>query len=109
MLKTMIDTLEQIIRPIVEGQIRGFAKEHPKIIDAVDWYKPRADKQTTFVNSLAKRILRDLLCPTQRARLEAAVMESRTVPQSNSSVALVPAGEAAPVGTRPDRSAPALT
>ena len=30
--------LERIIRPIVEGQIRGFLKEHPVIVNAVDWY-----------------------------------------------------------------------
>jgi hypothetical protein len=46
--------LERIIRPIVEGQIRGFLKEHPKLVDAVDWYKPRKDKAQTFVGSLAK-------------------------------------------------------
>jgi len=70
----MTDPLEKIIRPIVEGQIRGFLKEHPQILTAVDWYKPRRDdKATTFVNSLAKRIVRDLLCPSTRARLAAVI------------------------------------
>lgn len=67
--------LERIIRPIVEGQICGFLKEHPPIVEAVDWYKPRADKTTTFVNSLSKRIVRDLTCATSRARLKAALLE----------------------------------
>lgn len=66
------DKLERIIRPIVEGQIRGFLKEHPPIVEAVDWFKPRKDKATTFVNSLSKRIVRDLTCPICRARLAAA-------------------------------------
>lgn len=70
-----MDALEKVIRPIVEGQIRGFLKEHPSIIEAVDWYKPRADKAVTFTNSLAKRIVRDLTCPTSRARLAAALLE----------------------------------
>ncbi len=65
--------LERIIRPIVEGQIRGFLLEHPVIVDAVDWYKPRTDKTVTFVNSLAKRIVRDLTCATVSARLAEAL------------------------------------
>ena len=58
----MTDELERIIRPIVEGQIRGFLKEHPLIVEAVDWFKPSKDKTMTFINSLAKRIVRDLTC-----------------------------------------------
>ena len=69
------DPLERIIRPIVEGQIRGFLKEHPAIVDAVNWYKPRRDKATTFVNSLAKRIILDLVCPVNRERIEGALFE----------------------------------
>lgn len=72
----MTDALEKIIRPIVEGQIRGFLKEHPKIIAAVDWFKPRDDKATTFVNSLSKRITRDLVCANSRARIGVALLES---------------------------------
>jgi hypothetical protein len=69
---------ERIIRPIVEGQIRGFLKEHPAIVDAVDWYIPRSDKAQTFVNSLSKRIVRDLTCGINAARLAAALLESRS-------------------------------
>lgn len=71
----MTDQFEKIIRPIVEGQIRGFLKEHPVIVEAVDWYKPRDDKAVTFINSLAKRIVRDLTCPMNRARMAAALLE----------------------------------
>lgn len=72
-----MDPLEKIVRPIVEGQIRGFLKEHPEILDRVNWFKPRAhDKTTTFTNSLAKRIVRDLVCASTRARLEAALLET---------------------------------
>lgn len=67
--------LEKIIRPIVEGQIRGFVKEHPSVLDGVDWYKPRLDKKTSFVNSLAKRIVRDLCCEQTMARLTVALLE----------------------------------
>lgn len=70
-----MDALEKIIRPIVEGQIRGFLKEHPSIVAAVDWYKPRKDKATTFVNSLAKRIVLDLTCLLTRERIEGALFE----------------------------------
>lgn len=67
--------IERIVRPIVEGQIRGFLKEHPALVDAVDWYKPRKDDKTkTFVDSLAKRIVRDLACRTTTARLKAALL-----------------------------------
>lgn len=71
-----MDPLEKIIHPIVEGQIRGFLKEHPKLVEAVDWYKPRKDKATTFTNSLAKRIVRDLTCGTTAARLRKALLEA---------------------------------
>ena len=73
-----MDPLEKIIRPIVEGQIRGFIKEHPSILDGVDWYKPRHDKATTLIGSLSKRIIRDLACPVVRARLAAALLEPPT-------------------------------
>ena len=78
-----MDALERVIRPIVEGQIRGFLKEHPVIVEAVDWYKPRKDNAETFTSSLAKRIVRDLLCPTTRGRLVAAVFEFSAEPLPN--------------------------
>ncbi len=71
-----MDPLEQIIRPIVEGQIRGFVKEHPSVLAGVNWYD-RPDRATTFVNSLSKRIVRDLTCRMTTARLAAALLESR--------------------------------
>jgi hypothetical protein len=73
-----MDPLEKVIQPIVEGQIRGFIKEHPSILDGVDWYKRRPNKAVTLTNSLAKRIVRDLLCPTTRARLVTALLEGST-------------------------------
>lgn len=78
--------LEKIIRPIVEGQIRGFLKEHPVVVDAVDWYKPRRDKATTLVNSLSKRIVRDLTCGMTTARLETALLDAATDTPSDSLV-----------------------
>lgn len=70
-----MDEFERHVRAIVAGQIKGFLKEHPSIVEAVDWYKPRTDKETTFINSLSKRIVRDLVCPTSRARLAKALLE----------------------------------
>lgn len=87
--------IEKIIRPIVEGQIRGFIKEHPVIVEAVDWFKPRDDKSVTFINSLAKRIVRDLTCPTVRARLATALLEPATGTQSNFGCGTFPAAKAA--------------
>lgn len=72
-----MDDLERVIRPIVEGQLRSFAKDHPEVIEAVNWYKRRPDKTVTFVNSVAKRIVRDLTCLNTRARLEAALCGTR--------------------------------
>lgn len=81
-----MNAVEKVIRPIVEGQIRGFLKEHPKLVEAVDWYKPRRDKAETFTNSLAKRIVRDLTCGTSTARLAAALLELRAETSSTSTV-----------------------
>lgn len=101
---TMQDALEKVIRPIVEGQIRGFLKEHPNLVDAVDWYKPRDDKATTFINSLSKRIIRDLLCSIVRARMAAALFGKATEAPSNSTVALGPAAEVGPLGNTTERA-----
>ena len=71
-----MDPLERVIRPIVEGQLYSFINDHPEVPEAVNWFKPRKDKRTTFVNSVAKRIIRDLLCPETRVRLAAALVET---------------------------------
>ena len=72
-----MDELEKVIRPIVEGQIRGFLIEHPSIEESVDWYRRRKDKRTTIVNSLAKRIVRDLVCEHTRKRIAWALAKLR--------------------------------
>lgn len=74
-----MDPLEKVIRPVVEGQIRSFINDHPEVVGAVNWYKPRPDKAQTLVNSLAKRIVRDLLCSDNRVRLVQALLEQATV------------------------------
>jgi hypothetical protein len=66
--------LERIIRPIVEGQIRSFCHDHPSILNGVDWYSQREDKIETLVNSLSKRITRDLLCGSTTARMASALL-----------------------------------
>lgn len=93
-----MDPLERVIRPIVEGQIRGFLKEHPALIEAVDWYKPRKDKAVTFTNSLAKRIIRDLTCATSRARLAAALLEASAEARLSSTVETCACGEGGRLG-----------
>lgn len=102
------DPLEKIIRPIVEGQIRGFLKEHPAVLDSVDWYKKRIDKSTTFTNSLAKRITRDLLCDETRTRIEDAFMERWELEKSGVEFSAAPAvtdvGILADIVTYPDRA-----
>jgi len=71
-----MDALERVIRPIVEGQLLGFIKEHPGILRSVDWYRGRdQDRTRDFIGSISKRIIRDLVCPTVRARLAAALLE----------------------------------
>jgi hypothetical protein len=66
--------VEAIIRAKVEGQLRGFLKEHPSILEAVIWFPTREDKVTTFVNSLAKRIVNDLTSPSTLAELSVALL-----------------------------------
>ena len=65
--------VERIIRPIVEGQVRSFINDHPEVLDAVKWFKPRKDKRQTLVNSITKRIVRDLLCEQTLMRLGSAL------------------------------------
>ena len=81
-----VDPLEKIIRPIVEGQIRGFLAEHPALAESVDWYKPRKSKADTFMNSLSKRIVRDLVSANSKARIRAAVLAPTTEPPPKSPV-----------------------
>lgn len=68
-----MDPLERVVRPIVEGQIRSFTYDHPEVLGAVSWFKKRPDRRETFVNSVSKRVVRDLLCSENRMRLVAAL------------------------------------
>jgi hypothetical protein len=94
---TARDPLEKVLRPVVEGQIRGFLKEHPAVVAAVDWYKPGKDKIAVFVNSLSKRILLDLLCPETRDRMEDAFQEAWEAEKS--AVEVAAAADGAGAGT----------
>lgn len=73
MARKPLDPLEAVLRPIIEGQLRSFINDHPEVVGAVDWHKPTKDKSVSFVNSAAKRIMRDLLCSETRMRLEKVV------------------------------------
>lgn len=96
------EALEKIIRPIVEGQIRGFLQEHPSIVEAVDWYKNGAEKYNSLVGSLSKRILCDLLCGQSTSRIRDAVLARTTEPHQISPVALGTAVSEAPLAVRPE-------
>jgi hypothetical protein len=104
------DPLERVIRPIVEGQIRGFLHEHPAVVNAVDWYRKRTDKVTTFTNSLSKRIVLDLLCEETRARIEDALFEAWEIEKSGVAPATAPdvakAGTSTGIVTLPGRGIP---
>lgn len=106
-MTSQIDPLEKIIRPIVEGQIRGFLKEHPAVLNSVDWFKKRTDKATTFTNSLAKRITLDLLCDETRTRMEYAFLERWELEKSGVELLAAPAvtgvGISADIVTYPAR------
>lgn len=107
-MTTVADPLEKVIRPIVEGQIRGFLYEHPSVVNAVDWYKKRTDKVTTFTNSLSKRIVRDLLCDETRNRIEDALAERWELEKSgvefDPATAVTDVGILADIVTFPDRA-----
>ena len=90
----MGDPLEKIIRPIVEGQVRSFINDHPEVVEAVNWYKRREDKRTTLINSIAKRIIRDLLCLTTRARLATALVEPSNCESRDDAELELPTGSA---------------
>ena len=68
-------TLEEVIRPIVEGQIRSFLNDHPEVIGPVTWHRAhRKSKKEALTGSLAKRIVRDLICDKNQMRIRRAVV-----------------------------------
>ncbi len=78
-VRTELTDLDRVIRPIVEGQIISFLKDHPEIAEA--WtgkLPPGKTKPHAVKDSLAKRISRDLGCPDTRVRLMKALMEPAT-------------------------------
>lgn len=72
-----MDPLERVIRPIVEGQIKSFFNDYPKIAEAKlgKRFGKTVPLREFATGSLSKRIVLDLLCPQTRMRLEAAVMQ----------------------------------
>lgn len=99
-MSEITDPLERVIRPIVEGQVRGFATEHPGVLNGVTWYKGKKHGQlATFVNSVSKRVVRDLVCAESRARIEAALFEIWEAEKS--AVETLTAADDASAGTFP--------
>lgn len=75
----MTDPLARVIAPIVEGQIRSFLHDHPEIAAAhAGKRRPGRTQTDALVDSIAKRIVRDLLCADTRVRLVAAALEPST-------------------------------
>jgi hypothetical protein len=71
-----VRNLERIIRPIVEGQIRSFLHDHPEVADGWAGKLPDGKSKAMAVkDSLAKRIVRDLVCPETRMRLGREILE----------------------------------
>lgn len=68
------DEYERIVARVVKGQVTDFVKAHPSIAKGVDWYKPRDDKMTTLINSITKRVVRDLCSRHTRERVKAAML-----------------------------------
>lgn len=68
--------IERVVRPIVEGQIRCFLKAHPAIHEAVDWKHPYESGIDAIVNSIGKRLTRELVCKNVRERIRQALEQS---------------------------------
>lgn len=63
-------TFEQLVKTIVEGQIRSFINDHPEVL--TEW---RGTGAEGLKNSIAKRILGDLTCETTIERLKLALSD----------------------------------
>lgn len=65
--------VEQVIRPIVEGQIKAFFNDHPDAAGDGSWSKAKKSPVEKLKNSIAKRIIGELLCEQTRTRLISAL------------------------------------
>lgn len=65
------DPAARVVAPIVEGQVRSFINDHPEMITPA-----RGTSYEQIILSLSKRIINDLLCAENRARLDAALDET---------------------------------
>lgn len=57
-----MSNIETVIRPIVEGQLRSFISDHPDALNQ------------RWIGSIAKRIIRDLVCQQTQVRLIGAFL-----------------------------------
>lgn len=73
-----MDPLERVIRPIVEGQIRSFLHDHPEVLEGWSGKHSQKTRLEAVKDSLAKRVVRDLLCSETRVRLRAAALAATT-------------------------------
>lgn len=67
------DELERIIRRTVEGQIKCFLTAHPEVSEAWTGKTTHKTKQQAVIDSLSKRISRDLTSPDKRRQMKRAL------------------------------------
>lgn len=93
-----MSSYEQIIKAIVEGQIKNFIDGHPGLLDCVVWFRPRKDlegKKQTFVNSVSKRLIQDLTSEETKQRIRIALADGLLLEQEGAAPTPIP-GRVAP-------------
>lgn len=71
--KVPSDPLERVVGPVVRGQVKCFIQSHPSILEGVDWEHGGLTKEEVLINSISKRVIRDLVCPETRKRIAEAM------------------------------------
>lgn len=69
-------TYEQLVRRIVEGQVKSFINDHPEILDTgtTSWKTPKGKaRRDQLTDSIAKRVILDLTCEQTKAKLTKAL------------------------------------
>jgi hypothetical protein len=70
-----VKSYEELVRGIVEGQIKSFIHDHPEILDTgtTSWRRPSGSRSKSrerqLLDSIAKRIVLDLTSSSTRTML----------------------------------------
>lgn len=70
---------DKMIRRRVEGQIRSFLNDHPEILDTgtTTWKcPPNKTRNQQLMDSIAKRVVLELICPDTKKKLMDALKET---------------------------------